>query len=206
MAGQSSSRAAASHALRRCAFLVAARCACCMELHRVRCIVCVRCMLQLVLRTVHVCSMLHDMRICCTLVLHVAACQALVSAAQWNSPCCMLHAVRCVLHAVRCMLHAACCTLHVACCTLHVACCTLRAVRCMLHVVRYMVYVACCALHAVRYMVYVARCMLSFACSAHRTLYKAWCQLCSTQHTACNVHVNILLSFFFCILRWDVAR
>ncbi len=95
MEGLSSSRAAASHALKRCAILVAASCACCMSmLHGVRCSV--WCMLQLVLGTVHGCFMLHGVRTsclrgaCCILVLHVAFCmlKSKCLRGRWDSPCC----------------------------------------------------------------------------------------------------------------------
>jgi hypothetical protein len=228
MAGQSASRAAASHALRRCAILFAGSCACCISaLHGVRCtwhlgwcnvatcaahgarMFAVACCAVRLHRSVACCAvLLHRSVECCTLQLVQP-----VFRGQWDSPCCMLHAVLCVLH----MLYVPCCTFHdvycmpVVSCMLNIACCTwhtircrlshaarsmLYVARCTLHVVRCMLHAACCALHVVpcmlhvaRCMLYVARCMLYAArrmlCVARWRLYDAFCALRAVRCILC---------------------
>jgi hypothetical protein len=164
LADQLSSRAAASHALRRCAILVADSYACCIELHGERCTLHgVWCMLQRVLRTMHVCLMLHGVRTCYIVVFHCCRLRLYDTClpGQWDGPCCsrMLRIACCMLHVcalriARWMLRNACCirasavfcdrndaavgVVRVACCMPYVACRNGRRVdvRCMTRIVR----------------------------------------------------------------------
>jgi hypothetical protein len=171
---QSSSKAAASHALRRCAILVADSCACCIELHGERCTLHgVWCMLQRVLRTMHVCLMLHGVRTCYIVVFHCCRLRLYDTClrGQWDGPCCsrMLRIACCTLHVcalriARWMLRNACCICASAVfCDRNErscwgsACCVLHAVRCMSQ------WTTCrCALHDAHSAVCVAR-MMHFA-------------------------------------------
>ncbi len=162
-----SSRAAASHALRRCAILVADCCTCCMESRGVRCtLLCVWFMSQLVLRTVHACSMLHRVRTRCILVVHVACCRLFDTCLAASG----------VVHVA-----LGCCALHVVCCA--VPACALRVVRCMLRN-------ACCICagavfcdrNAAVGIVHVASCVL---CTQQQTFDNVGCALHDAHSAVC---------------------